>query len=432
MTKKYKIATYPGDGVGPEIIGEGVKVLKAAIECVSGLDMEFQIFQGGEKYAMDHGKDVEEGGLDAMKTADAIYFGAIGHPGAPPFAGKTLIALPRWYMDEYINLRPVKIYPGVRSIVRKLERRMKPTRLDVIGGDLTPDDVDFHIIRENSEGLYSQIEGYWKGKELWIDKGEIKAVFPIEGKRPRVRKKKVTLDGGATATMTALSVDSDFQDLAFTMRIITRRASERACKYAFELAKREGRKRVACIDKSNVMQYSCGLFRKVYDEVAAGYPGIERDYNYIDAATQWILRDPGWYDVVVTPNEFGDILSDMCSVLAGGLGMMPGANIGDTSGMFEPIAGSAPKYAGMKVVNPIGTILAGKLMLEWLGGTLRTPNDKRGGDEKCLQAAKLVDRGVAEVLREGKIRTYDLGGSSKNDEVGDAIAKKIRELAKGG
>jgi 3-isopropylmalate dehydrogenase len=428
MPKKYRIATFPGDGVGPEIIAEGVKVLSAAAECTPGIELDFEIYQGGAKYHLEHGKDVEEGGMQAMREADAIYFGAIGHPGAPPIAGATLVALPRWFMDEYVNLRPVKLYPGVSTIIRKLERKQEP-RIDVIGGDLSPEDVDFYIVRENSEGLYSFIEGKWKGKELCIDKGELTVGFYVEGKRARIRRKKLSLSDGSTTVLQSILVDKELEDTAFTLRLITRRATERICRYAFELAVREKRKRVTCIDKSNVMRYSCAHFRKIYDEVSEKYPQIEKDYNYVDAATQWILRDPRWYDVLVMPNEFGDILSDMCSVLSGGMGMMPGANIGDKNAMFEPIAGSAPRYAGMKIVNPIGAILAGKLLLEWLGGKLRTPNDPRGKDESALRAASLVDRAVGEVLKEGKVRTYDLGGTSKNDEVGTAIAKRIEELA---
>lgn len=426
MTRVYKIATYPGDGVGPEIVAEGVKVLKAAAE-VAGVNLDFQIFQGGAQYRMKHGVDVEKGGMEAMDSADAIYFGAIGWPGAPWGAGGLIIAKPRWFMDQYVNLRPVKIYPGVSSLARKVVRQAEPRR-DFVGGDLGPEDVDFAIIRENSEGMYSFVEMEWKGSTIAIDKGVIHSSGVTLGGRKR-KTARIKVPGNGEQLWPALTLEGDVTgETALALRVVTRRGSERVCRYAYELAKRLGKKRVTCVDKSNVFRVSDGLFRKVFDEVGKEYEGIERDYAYVDAVTQWLFRDPRWYGVLVTENLFGDVLSDMSSVLAGGMGMMPGANIGDRTASFEPIAGSAPKYAGQNIVNPIGTILAGKLMLQWLGGLLRTPADTRGGDERCLRAADLVERGVAEVLKEGRVRTYDLGGSSKTSEVGDAIAARVRSL----
>lgn len=393
---RYKIATFPGDGVGPEIIGEGMKVLSAAADCIPGFDIEFNLYEGGAEYHMKEGRPIEEDGPEGMKEADAIYFGAIGLPGAPEGSGEMIIAYPRWVMDQYVNLRPVKLYPGVRTVIK-----------------LKPEDVDFYIVRENSEGLYSMIEGEWSGKELYIDDGELTTGFNrVEGKKVVSMGKRIV-------------IEDNLEDTAITLRVITRRACLRISRYAFELAKREERKRVTCIDKSNIMRRSDGLFRDVYDEVAEDYPDIEMDHNYVDAATQWILRNPGSYDVIVCSNEWGDILSDMCSVLAGSMGMMPSGNIGDDSASFEPIAGSAPKYTGMRVVNPIGAILSGEMMLKWLGGELRTPNNRKKEDDKALFAASLVRKGVEEVLREGKVLTYDLGGNSRNDEVGDAIVDKI-------
>lgn len=426
MSRTYKIATYPGDGVGPEIVAEGVKVLKAAAE-VTGVDLDFQIFQGGAQYRMKHGVDVEKGGMEAMDAADAIYFGAIGWPGAPWGAGGLIVAKPRWFMDQYVNLRPVKLYPGVSSIAKKVVRQAQPRR-DAVGGDLGPEDVDFAVIRENSEGMYSFVEIDWKGSAIAIDKGTIHSSgVTLGGRKRKSTRVKVLGDGEQSWPALALEGESP-GETALALRVITRRGAERIHRYAYELAKRLGKKRVTCVDKSNVLRVSDGLFRKVFDEIGEGYAGIERDYAYVDAVTQWLFRDPRWYGVVVTENLFGDVLSDMSSVLAGGMGMMPGANIGDKTASFEPIAGSAPRYAGQNIVNPVGTILAGKLMLQWLGGLLRTPKDDRGGDGRCLKAAGLVDRAVAEVLAEGKVRTYDLGGESSTSQVGDAIASRVRSL----
>jgi 3-isopropylmalate dehydrogenase len=426
MTRTYKIATYPGDGVGPEIVAEGVKVLRAAAE-VAGVNLEFQIFQGGAQYRMKHGVDVEKGGMEAMDSADAIYFGAIGWPGAPWGAGGLIIAKPRWFMDQYVNLRPVKLYPGVSSIAKRVERRENPRR-DVVGGELGPQDVDFTIIRENSEGMYSFVEIDWKGSTLAVDKGTIHSSGVTLGGRKR-KTARVKVLGNGEQVWPALSLEGEpAGETHLALRVVTRRGAERICRYAYELAKRTGKKRVTCVDKSNVLRVSDGLFRKIFDEVGEGYAGVERDYAYVDAVTQWFFRNPQWYGVAVAENLFGDVLSDMSSVLAGGMGMMPGANIGDKTASFEPIAGSAPKYTGMNIINPIGAILAGKLMLQWLGGLLRTPADARGGDERCLRAADLVDRAVAEVLREGSVRTYDLGGSSSTAQVGDAVAGRVRRL----
>jgi len=214
--------------------------------------------------------------------------------------------------------------------------------------------------------------------------------------------------------------------VAIDVKIVTRRGSERIIKYAFDLCRTrdrgaplDGKKRVTCVDKSTVLK-SCALFREVYNEVAEGYPEIEKDYALVDAWVQWAIRRPEYYDVVVTTNMFGDIISDLTSPFQGGLGVAPSAEIGDKHGMFRPIHGSAPKYYGKNVANPIATILSAKMLLDWLA--------QRHDDKSAKEAAERIDKAVDLTLGEGKVITKDLGGSSKTSEVGDEIAKKIRNL----
>ena len=216
------------------------------------------------------------------------------------------------------------------------------------------------------------------------------------------------------------------EEVALDIKIVTRKGSERVIRQAFELCRNrsrgapsDGRKRVTCVDKSTVLK-SCALFRKVYDEVAEDYPEIERDYALIDAWTQWAIRRPEHYDVIVTTNMFGDVISDMMAPVQGGLGIAPSAEVGARHGMFRPIHGSAPKYYGQSVVNPIATILSAGMLLDWLGD--------RHKDRSIKKASAKIESAVDLNLKEGKVLTYDLGGSSKTYEAGDDIAKKIVEI----
>jgi 3-isopropylmalate dehydrogenase len=216
-------------------------------------------------------------------------------------------------------------------------------------------------------------------------------------------------------------------ELAVDSRIITRKGAERVIRYAFELSKRrkgtpsDGTHRVTCVDKSNVTA-GCKLFRRIYDEVATAYPGVHRDYAYIDAFQQWLLRTPESYDVAVTSNVFGDIATDLAAVLQGGMGMAAGGNIGDGHAMFEPIHGSSPKHAGKDEVNPIAMILATQMMLDWLG--------RKKKDAALREAATAVETAVERHLIEGRALTYDLGGTARCSEVGSAIAAAIPKIAK--
>ncbi len=371
----YKIVLLPGDGTGPEVMREAVKVLDA-VEAAFGVRFDKVPFPIGGQYYLETGAEWPDGTFESCKAADAILLGAVGHPDAVlpngELAGIGVLFGLRFGLDLYANVRPTKLYVNVPHKVHD-------------GFKMVWDagKVDFVIVRENTEGLYTPTRGF-------LTRGGI-------------------------------------DELAVDSRVITRKGAQRVARFAFELAKTregapvDGKRRVTCVDKSNVTA-GCKLFRKVYDEVATGYPDIARDYAYIDAFCQWIVRAPEFYDVAVTSNMFGDIATDLAAVLQGGMGMAAGGNIGDAHAMFEPIHGSAPKHAGKDVVNPIAIVLATQMMLDWLG--------RRKGDKSLREAAVAIESAVESVLKEGKHVTYDVGGSAKCSEAGTAIAKAVTTIAK--
>jgi 3-isopropylmalate dehydrogenase len=371
--RTFRIVSLPGDGIGAEVVREARKVL-AAVE--RAYEVEFQVTEipCGGKYFLDTGTEWPAGSFEVCRDrADAILLGAIGWDGARlpngDLAGAGVIFGLRFGLDLYSNVRPCKLYAGVPHKIHDSFRQVWDA-----------DKVDFVIVRENTEGCYTPARG--------------------------------ALRRGGT---TEVTVDS---------RVITRKGSERIIRRAFEIARQrkgapgDGKRRVTCVDKSNVMA-GCQLFRAVYDEVARDYPDVARDYAYIDAFTQWMIRKPEFYDVAVTTNMLGDIATDLAAVLQGGMGIAAGGNIGDRHGMFEGIHGSAPKYTGQDKVNPLATILAAQMMLDWLG--------RSRGSPALLAAAAGVEQAVADVLAEGKIRTYDLGGSSRTSEVGSEVARRVLE-----
>jgi 3-isopropylmalate dehydrogenase len=356
VPRTYKIQVLPGDGIGPETVAESVKVLSAMAALTAGLHLSFHEFPCGGKYYLETGREwSEEAQAFSQNEADAILLGAVGWESAPGepvrrpdghLAGAAVVLEQRRRLQLYANVRPVTLYPGV------------PTPLV----DRRPEDIDFVIVRENTEGLYAGIGGR-------LDRGK-----PDE--------------------------------LAVDVRLITQRGATRVIQYAFALAQKrghgapiDGKQRVTCVDKSNVLQ-GCQLFREVFQKVAKAFPKVESDFAYVDAWTTWCLRRPQFYDVVVTTNVFGDILSDLAAAIQGGMGVAAGGNIGDDHAMFEPIHGSAPRYAGQQRANPIAAIMAGQMLLEWLG--------EKHDDRRCLQAARSVEEAVKAVLSAAQIRTYDL------------------------
>ncbi|RDE15546.1 MAG: isocitrate/isopropylmalate dehydrogenase family protein [Candidatus Thorarchaeota archaeon] len=355
MVRKYKIAVLPGDGIGKEVVPQAVEVLDATEKAVNGLRFEKHEFECGGEHYLRTGREWSEESENFVKNeADAILLGAVGAVAnngeqvrLPDgnMAGYSIVIGLRMALDLYANVRPVRLYEGV------------PTPL----ADKGSKDIDMLIVRENTEGLYAPIRGY-------LSRGESK-------------------------------------ELAVDVRIITKKGSERIARFAFRQAMmRDGApvdkvRRVTCVDKSNLLS-GCQLFRQVFDEVSAEFPQVQRDYSYVDAWTQWCLRRPEYYDVVVAPNEFGDIITDLGAAVQGGLGVAPAGNIGEKHGMFEPVHGSSPKHYGRNEANPIASILSAGMMLDWLGATHR--------DRNCTEGGRLIRDAVATVLRDAKTRTYDL------------------------
>ncbi len=305
-----KIAVLPGDGTGPEVVDEGLKVLEAAAK-KHGFQYSTESFDfGGDRY-LKTGEVLPEGGADELRKYDAIFLGAIGHPDvAPGILEKGLLLELRFQLDQYINLRPVKLYEGVDCPLK----------------DKGPDDIDFVIVRENTEDLYVG-------------------------------------SGGFTHKGTA-------NEVATQLMVATRQGVERCCRYAFELTKKRNRtKRLTLVAKTNVLTYAHDLWWRVFNEVAKDYPEIETDYNHVDACCMWMVKNPEYYDVIVTTNMFGDIITDLGAMIQGGMGIAAGGNInpGGVS-MYEPIGGSAPKYTGQNVINPLAAIGALAMLLRYSAG----------------------------------------------------------------
>jgi isocitrate/isopropylmalate dehydrogenase len=369
----YEVAAFPGDGTGPEVVREGIKILDVLAE-TGPAPWRLTEYPGGGQYYLKSGREWDPEGEAAAHRADAILLGAVGWPGATlpngDIAGRALVLGLRESLDLFANVRPCRLYPGVKHRISGEYREV-----------WAPKNVDMVIVRENTEDLYT----------------------PARGRLSR---------GGAT-------------EVAVDTRLITRKGAERVIRYAFETARarergapEDGVRRVTCVDKSNVME-GCRFFRETFDRVAVDYPEIERDYAYVDAFTQWLVRNPEHYNVVVATNMMGDIITDLASVLQGGMGFAAGGNIGSEHGMFEPVHGSAPKYAGKNQVNPFATFFAVEQMLRWVG--------TRHGDRRLLGAADRLERAIARTLRDGRAQTYDQGGTVTTSGAGDLLARAVRE-----
>ena len=376
MKRAYKIGVIRGDGIGPEVISEGEKVLDA-VSVLENFELEWIEYPHGAEHYLRTGELIEEDTLKELERNDAIYFGCIGDPRVEPgILEQGILLTMRFYFDQYVNLRPVKLLEGVRTPL----------------AGKRPEDIDFSVVRENTEDFYVGIGGKVKGK------GKKREELEIARKLYHIKF--------------GLDIETDADELAYQIGVVTREGCERVMRFAFELASAKGKKKVTSVDKANVLTHGYGFWREVFNEVAREYPGIDTEFNFVDAICMWLVKNPEWYQVVVTPNMFGDIITDLGAMIQGGLGLAPGANINpDGVSMFEPIHGSAPKYKGKGVSNPIATIWAGAMLLENVG-------EKR--------ASERVLRAIEAVLREGKVRTYDLGGNSKMSEVGDAVVEEIK------
>jgi len=371
----YHIAVIPGDGIGPEVINEGLRVLDA-VSNIYNVKFDFKIYPYGGSHYLKTGEILPDEALKEMEKMDAIYLGAVGHPEVPPgILEKGLLLKLRFYFDQYVNLRPVTLYPNVETPLK--------------GKGLQ--DINFYVIRENTEDFYVGLGCRFKSDTH-------KANLNIERKLYSLR-----FDVKVLANKS--------EEFAYQIGVISRKGAERVIRYAFEFCRRKGLKRVTSVDKANVLSEIYGLWRDIFMEVSKDYPEIEAEFTFVDAAAMWFVKNPERFHVVVTPNMFGDILTDLGAIIQGGMGLAPGGNINpDGVSMFEPIHGSAPKYAGKGLANPIAAILAAKLMLEYLGEE---------------EAAKAIDKAVRNVLIEGKVKPRDLGGNSSTSEVGKAIAEKI-------
>ena len=352
MAKDYRIAVIPGDGTGPEVIREALRALDAASQ-KAGFSTEKVYFDlGGERY-LRTGEVLPEGAIDDLGKFDAILLGAIGHPDVKPgILEKGLLLQLRFSLDQYVNLRPVILYPGVETPLK----------------DKGPDDIKFVVVRENTEGLYAGAGGF-------------------------------------------LRKDTP-QEVAVQESINTRFGAERCIRFAFDFCrKRNYRKKLTLCGKTNVLTYAFDLWQRAFNDVAKEYPDVQTDYAHVDAICMWMIKNPEWFDVIVTDNMFGDIITDLGAMIQGGLGIAAGGNINPNGvSMFEPIGGSAPKYTGLNVINPVAAIAAAQMMLEHLGET---------------SAAALIENAIKRVVS-SDLKSLSAGHMGySTTEVGDLVVKYI-------
>jgi 3-isopropylmalate dehydrogenase len=349
----YNIAVLPGDGTGPEVVTEGLKVLKAAASKFN-FNMNFESFDfGGDRY-LRTGEVLPESASDELRKFDAIFLGAIGHPGVKPgILEKGILLKLRFDLDQYINLRPVRLYPGV------------PTPLK----DKGPEHIDYVVVRENTGGLYTGIGG-----------------FTMKG----------TPDEVAVQSM-----------------VYNRKQVERCLRFAFEYTKKRNKKNTLALSgKTNVLTYVYDLWERAFHEIGEkDYPGIKREYYHVDATCMWMVKNPEWFDVIVTGNMFGDIITDLGAITQGGMGIAAGGNLNPEGvSMFEPIGGSAPKYTGLNVINPLAAIACGVMMLEHLGEDA---------------AARAVEESIMNVTA-NRLKGMGAGQMGySTSEVGDLVAEGV-------
>ena len=353
--KKFKIAVIGGDGIGPEVIAEGVKVLEKVAQLDGGFTFEFKQFPWGCTYYKQTGKMMADDGIEQLSQFDAIFLGAVGAPGVPDHISLwDLLLKIRKSFDQYVNLRPVKLLKGAPCPLK----------------DVDPSDIDMIFVRENSEGEYA-------GSGSWLYKGQPNEVVIQDG-------------------------------------VFSRKGCERIIRHAFELA-RHRKCSLTSISKGNALNYSMVFWDQIFAEVSREYPDVPTHSYLVDAASMFMIKDPKRFEVVVTSNLFGDILTDLGAAIAGGMGLAAGANINPERtypSMFEPIHGSAPDIAGQGKANPLATVWSASQMLDFFGYT------QWGG--------RLIEC-IEQVLCEGKVLTPDLGGSNTTGQVGDEIVRLLEE-----
>ena len=347
--KNYKIAVIAGDGIGPEVIAEGVRVLEHVAKLDGGFSFEFTHFPWGCEYYLKNGKMMPDDAMEILSAFDAVYLGAVGYPGVPDHISLwDLLLKIRHGFDQYVNVRPIKLLGGAPCPLK----------------NIAPGDIDMVVIRENSEGEYA-------GAGDWLYRGEANEVVLQTG-------------------------------------VFSRKGTERIIRYAFELARRE-KKSLTSISKGNALNYSMVFWDSVFAEVAKEYPDVKTASYLVDAASMFFVKDPGRFEIVVTSNLFGDILTDLGAAITGGMGLAAGANLNPERkypSMFEPIHGSAPDIAGKEIANPLASVWSASQMLDFFG------HEDWG--------RRVIDA-IEALLTEGKTLTPDLGGTAKTSEVGDAV-----------
>ncbi len=345
----HKIAAIPGDGIGPEVLAEGIKVLKKVEELDGNIRFAFDHFPWGCEYYLENGKMMADDGMERLKECDAVYLGAVGSPGVPDHISlRGLLLRIRKEFDQYVNLRPVQLLEGAPCPLKDIKR----------------EDINMIVVRENSEGEYA-------------------------GAGDRLFK------GGP-------------EEVVLQTGVFSRKGTERIIRYAYELARKE-KKTLTSVSKGNALNYSMVFWDEVFAEVGKEYPGVKTSSYLVDAAAMFFVKEPQRFQIIVTSNLFGDILTDLGAAIAGGMGLAAGANINPERrypSMFEPIHGSAPDIAGKGIANPLASIWSASQMLDFFGH----------GDW-----GRKVLRSIEKVLVEGKTLTPDLGGRSKTSEVGDAV-----------
>jgi 3-isopropylmalate dehydrogenase len=352
MGKTYRIAVIPGDGTGPEVTDQALKVLDAAAQA-GGFQTERRHFPFGGEHYLKTGETLPDAAVDELRGFDAILLGAIGHPDVKPGILEQGVLLKlRFSLDQYVNLRPVKLYEGVETPLK----------------DKGPEHIDFVVVRENTEGLYVGSGGFLR---------------------------KGTPD-----------------EVAVQESVNTRKGVERCVRFAFEYCrKRDRRKKLTLVGKTNVLTYAFDLWERTFNEVGREYPDVERDYAHVDACCMWMVKNPEWFDVIVTDNMFGDIITDLGAMVQGGMGVAAGGNINPAGvSMFEPIGGSAPKYTGKNVINPLAAIAAAGMLLDHLG--------EEGSADKVEKAVEWVTSRKLKSLAAGR-----MGYSTS--EVGDLVVDHV-------
>jgi 3-isopropylmalate dehydrogenase len=374
---KYKIAKMPGDGIGPEIVREGVKVIDAVSE-LNGFDIDWVEYNNGADKYIETGELITEDTLKEIKdTCKSIYLGALGDPRCKPgVLEKGILLKTRFYFDQFVNLRPIKLLEGAWCPLK----------------DKTPKDIDFTVVRENTEDFYVGIGNRAK-------RGKHKQDLEVHRELYNVKF--------------GLDIDVDSDEIGYQIGVMSKEGADRVIKYGFELAKKEKADTAHFVDKANVLSDIYNFWRENIERISKGYPKIKHEFMFVDAITMWFVKNPEWFKVVTTPNMFGDIITDLGAMIQGGLGLAPGGNINpDGVSMFEPIHGSAPKYKGMNVANPLATIWAGAMMLDEI---------------KQPKAAEQIVNAIEAVVKEGKVKTKDLGGKNTTSDMGDAVVEKIKK-----